>query len=220
MSGESAVGREPAGCFSGLASCKACAANQYSVAGGFCLPCPNGSYSLSGSAECTQCPLNKYARRPEVLTPFSKGSGCLLCPAGSGGGDGVTCEVCGINQRTDSARRCVDCTSGFSSAGSARCFPCEPNYEHRPGAGCAFCEAGKFSTASDPHCRPCPAGSSSIPGGGCRLIEQANSTSLVEVTHFAVRKIVRKYLRIVSEVWLRKPFASDRYPDQSENPGI
>ncbi|CAM9974939.1 unnamed protein product, partial [Discosporangium mesarthrocarpum] len=155
-----------------------------------CSHLPSGTYSSSGSAECSPCPsglsspanaLSCDSCAPGTYSLNSSSSECLACPAGTYApfAQAGAYLRCPRGQYSDeSSTSCSPCpagTVGVSVSGgdlNAACSVCgEGSFSSEEGSvSCAACPAGTASTVvgavNSTDCKTCPQGRYSLAGAG------------------------------------------------------
>ena len=146
----------------GLTTCLSCSPGLGLKNARYCLPCPGGSFSETGT--CTPCSMGTYSTRSGATSSttcigciagtytFSPGlTSCVLCPPGM---VGLHCQLCepGTYQPSYGKHSCISCARGeYSTLHGASSF-----------FSCQNCERGKFWTSIS-HCQDCAAGTTSPP---------------------------------------------------------
>lgn len=142
-------------------------------AGGKCVRCRSGHTSLGGEALCTACDAgyhevdNTCVSCPEGT--FAPDPGSTFCqPCGPGAvarfRGQIQCVACPPNQRTVSARQCLECPSNFFVKLDA-CVTCPPGTRF-DGTDCSSCPPGTYSYGfGTPECRQCRPGTFALEAG-------------------------------------------------------
>lgn len=117
-----------------------------------CMPCPPGSYSVSGSSACTPCPVG-------TSQPGTGSTACIACDEG-------------YVASSPGTAACVTCDGGYYEPGNrSLCVPCLPGaYASAGSTVCQDCPENTFSSGGRETCAPCPYFSVSLGGGdisGC-----------------------------------------------------
>jgi len=102
---------------------------------GWCEKCPVGTYkAVSGTAECTSCPSNRFSPAPAATSS----SACLSCPANSVAGTGSDQCACDVGF-SGAAGACAACGSDAfkAAAGASSCETCPANSVIAPNASTA-----------------------------------------------------------------------------------
>ena len=149
--------------------------------------CPEGTYAIKGSKECTTCPDGEYQDQKGKTQCIKYRSSCPSgqflkenngnkttdktcedCPTGHYSSDGITCTQVRagyeINSNNNGEQKCP--AGKFSTAGSSSCTNC-PAGEFSSTSGsssCSPCPAGQFPNEDSTSCSPCPAGQFSTAG--------------------------------------------------------
>ena len=137
-------------------TCLNCSAGYYCPKGstsGYANPCPAGTFSKAGQAECTPCPEGTYS---------SSGS--------------PTCQACaGTTNKEKGATSCnIECGAGFIlNTNYGRCESCEKGYSCSEGSTSKYqnrCPAGTYSLGGASECVPCPKGTYQYSSGASYCI--------------------------------------------------
>ena len=114
-----------------------------------CMPCPPGSYSVSGSSACTPCPVG-------TSQPGTGSTACIACDEG-------------YVASSPGTAACVTCDGGYYEPGNrSLCVPCLPGaYASAGSTVCQDCPENTFSSGGRETCAPCPyfSRSSHVPRG-------------------------------------------------------
>jgi len=143
-------------------SCLECPAGSYCVDANLPhIKCPEGTFSLAGSAKCDLCPAGKACSNGVVGADCTPGSYSLL---GSS-----SCTPCPKGKYCPYIDRPVerDCDSGkyASSEGQATCDSCPINKECIDKIHAVDCVDHYYSLLGWGRCRPCPAGKRCVKSG-------------------------------------------------------
>jgi len=148
-------------------SCAQCPAGSYCPDANLSpISCPEGTFSLIGSAKCKLCPAakacpNKNSEVDCVAGTYSLlgSSVCTPCPKG---------KYCPFTNRAVER----DCDSGkyASSQGQASCDPCPVNKECIDKINAVDCVNHYYSLPGWGRCRPCPAGKRCVEMGNTNRI--------------------------------------------------
>lgn len=151
-------------------TCLNCVGGMYSDVMGadssnVCKLCPAGTFSLSGSSNCTACPPNFYS---------VSGGMCTRCPGNSTSVGGMDIDGC-------------ICNAGFMRDMTGipfSCSPCVPGTYGTDGRNCLSCPAGKYQgksmMTSISACLDCPKGSfSEEKSSSCTVCSVGKFTNIV-----------------------------------------
>ncbi|KAI0565742.1 Tyrosine-protein kinase ephrin type A/B receptor-like protein [Gracilaria domingensis] len=138
---------------------------------GPCLPCPSGSFSISGATECFACPENQ--------APVMADGSCGKCSAGSFFQEfRLGCSECPPGTFTSVENvfnRCVPCERNTFALlpGASECFACPENQAPiMPDGSCGQCPPGSFLDDLSGSCVECFPGSfSNVPNVFSRCIQ-------------------------------------------------
>ena len=157
-----------AGTYYNSGTCAQCPQNHYCPKDTLDpIPCPFGSYSMTGKSECTGCPDGQYwDSNSGTCKGCTKGSFCKngveeKCPEGTNSGANASkCVSCNPGQYFNGSN-CVNCAKGTYSDGGivSKCTKCSAG-KFAPNAGmkeCLSCAAGTYSAAGASACTACGA---------------------------------------------------------------
>jgi hypothetical protein len=143
-----------------LTVCMPCDRNRYRqtlASPSTCVDCPDGSFSASGSSNCTTClPGTEWLNNTETIS-------CTQCEEGtySLGGNSM-CTECPVGMIPDTAKtaQCIDCPVNTYSKGTTTCTPClVGEYSQAGSSGCnnisITCSAGSMFNTSTQLCDLC-----------------------------------------------------------------
>ena len=132
-------------------SIETCPENTFSIgASNNCTSCPDGGHSLPGSSACEKCSTGTYYNKPANT--------CESCPLGkftaTGESDINNCKTCDpgfISNNPDGAGFCSPCPAGsYANPSQTACLPCSPGFLSGIAAThCDACEIGKFAPGSN-----------------------------------------------------------------------
>ncbi|KAG2496095.1 hypothetical protein HYH03_005698 [Edaphochlamys debaryana] len=151
-----------------VAHCYQCPPNTFSTQPGTvggCSPCPNGTWSLEGSTECTRCPPGTYGSGsctkcpPATYQDEAGAKECKPCPPGfttlPGAKNLTQCKICPTGSYVkEESGECVPCPKDTYSTA------CKPGYfAAQAGDPCKACPPGTFASANgSTSCTPCAPG--------------------------------------------------------------
>lgn len=132
-----------------------------------CSTCPNGKYSVSGSACGEICPAGHYCMEGvKYQCPHGKystlGSPCVNCADGTWSSDGaISCYLCSPGYFCYNGYRSACADGKYSPSGALyghQCLSslCPAGYYCATGSGKLLCPTGKYSSVGSSACTSCP----------------------------------------------------------------